>query len=74
MRTRWGLLVGLCLLLSGCFWRLHELTAALAERHVASCIVSQGFPYPFIFVRVITVTGGADISTCLELENTLGFK
>jgi len=72
MRTRWGVLVGLCLLSSGCFWRLHELTTALAERHVASCIFSVGFPYPFILVRVVTVTGGASLETCKEIERLLG--
>jgi hypothetical protein len=74
MRSRWGLLVGLCLLCTGCFWHLHELTESLQTRHVQSCLVSQGFPYPFIFVRIITVTGGASLETCLELERTLGFK
>jgi hypothetical protein len=60
--------------LAGCFWRLHDLTTALEERHVQSCIVSQGFPYPFIFVRVITATGGAEMAVCLEIERTLGFR
>jgi hypothetical protein len=70
--VRLSLLVLGCLLFSGCFWRLEQLTEALETRHVASCIFSVGFPYPFILVRVVTVTGGASIETCKDIERLLG--
>jgi len=68
----WGVLLLVCLVCGGCFWRLQQLTDALETRHVASCIFSVGFPYPFILVRVVTVTGGADLETCKEIERMLG--
>jgi len=50
---------------------LHELTAALEERHVQSCIITIGFPYPFVITRVVTVTGGATFADCAIMDTPL---
>jgi hypothetical protein len=68
----WGGLLLSCLLCTGCFSHMDAVTVALETRQVQSCITTIGFPWPFIFTKIVTVTGGADIHTCLELDRALG--
>jgi hypothetical protein len=69
---RLGVLLLVGLLCGGCFWRLDKMTEALNERHVQSCIWSAGFPWPFEYLRIITVTGGMTMAECADLERMLG--
>jgi hypothetical protein len=71
MTLRSGLLLS-CLLCTGCFSHMDAVTVALNDRHIQSCVWSAGFPWPFVYVRVVTVTGGATLYECTELERMLG--
>ena len=62
--TRWGVLLLCCLLCPGCFRHLDEVSVALNDRQIRSCVWSAGFPWPFVYVRVVTVTGGATLYEC----------
>jgi hypothetical protein len=62
-----AVLVGLCLCFTGCVWKLDHVTEALEKRHIQSCIITIGFPWPFTLVHIITATGGATIDDCSVL-------
>jgi hypothetical protein len=60
-----GLLVYGCVtLMNGCTWKLDHITEALERRHIQSCIITIGFPWPFTLVHIVTATGGATIEDC----------
>jgi hypothetical protein len=65
-------LVLVLLLCGGCFGaRLEDVAHTLQERHIQSCILTVGFPWPFMFIHTITVTGGLAIYDCIELDRRL---
>lgn len=55
----------LCGGLSGCAG-VASLADSLNARQVTSCVWAQGSYGPFMGLRVVTATGGADLKTCLE--------
>jgi len=55
----------------GCFVRLDRMADTLEKRHIQSCVWSAGFPWPFVYVRVVTVTGGMTLAECAEVERML---
>jgi hypothetical protein len=66
----------LTLFIGGCTWKLDHVTEALERRHIQSCIITIGFPWPFTLVHIVTATGGATIEDCsvLMLKTPKGGK
>jgi hypothetical protein len=59
--------LSLSICIGGCTWKLGPLTDVLEKRHIQSCIITIGFPWPFTLVRIVTATGGATIEECYQL-------
>lgn len=65
MTMRLLLLLSVCSLCVGCA-SFTSLGATLNERHVQSCVYTQGGYGLFAQVRVVSATGGVPLDTCLR--------
>jgi len=59
----------LCLALAGCTANGIDLTAALQQREVTSCLWYSGAATPYASVIGVTATGGATLEQCLAARH-----